>query len=201
MEAQIRVQARAGVGRTLAVGAVAGAVAAMAMAAFAMVDSATGKDAGFWTPLYHIAAPWIGTDEMETSMGQAMNGQQFFALGPAAAGLATHLAVGAGFAVLFGLLARAVRLRGAAAVPAGIAYGLAVMVVMSFAVLPVVADVIGGGTAVSDMPEMVGWGTFTIEHGIYGVVLGLWLLARPQDVAAKPRPARSARAEPIRAAR
>jgi hypothetical protein len=191
---------RAGVGRTLGVGVVAGAVAAMAMAAFAMIDSATGKDAGFWTPLYHIAAPWIGVDEMETSMQRAMNGEQFFAFGPAAAGLATHLAVGAGFGALFGLLARPLRLHGAPAVPAGIAYGLAVMVVMGFVGLPVVAEVIGGGQPVSDMATMVGWGTFAIEHSLYGLVLGLWPLARAQDVAARPLRREGVRHGPMHAA-
>jgi uncharacterized membrane protein YagU involved in acid resistance len=201
MDSQSREQPRAGVGRTLAGGVVVGAVAAMAMAAFAMIDSATGKDAGFWTPLYHIAAPWIGGDEMKTSMDRAMNGEQFFTFGPAAAGLATHLAVGAVFGALFGLLARPLGLHGAVALPAGIAYGLAVMVVMGFVGLPIVAEVIGGGEPVSDMAMMVGWGTFAIEHSIYGVVLGLWPLARAQDVAARPLARERARHEPMHAAR
>lgn len=201
MQSDTRTQDTAGVARTLAAGVVAGAVAAMAMAAFAMLDSATAKDAGFWTPLYHIAAPWIGTGEMETSMSRAMTGEHYFALGPAVVGLATHLAVGAGFGALFGLLARPLRLRGVASLPAGIAYGLAVMVVMGFVVLPIVAEAIGGGTAVSDMPTMVGWGTFAIEHGIYGLVLGLWPLARSQDVAAPTRRAQPVPREPMHVAR
>jgi hypothetical protein len=201
MTAPTGVEHRAGVGRTLAVGAAAGALAATGMAAFAMVDSATGKDAGFWTPLYHIAAPWIGPDEMQTSMERAMNDDQFFTLGPAAAGLATHLAVGASFGALFGLLARLLRLHGPAAVPVGIAYGLAVMVLMGFVGLPIVAEVIGGGEPVSDMATMVGWGTFAVEHAIYGLVLGLWPLARAQDVAARPLRSERVRHQPTHAAR
>jgi hypothetical protein len=196
-----RTQSGAGVARTLAAGAIAGAVAAMAMAAYAMIDSTTAKDAGFWTPLYHIAAPWIGTGEMETSMARAMEGSQYFALGPAAAGVATHLAVGATFGALFGVVARVLRLHGAPAVPAGIAYGLVVMVAMGFVGLPIVAEVFGGGAPVSEMASTVGWGTFAVEHAIYGVVLGLWPLARTHDVAAKQPRREPARHEPMHVAR
>jgi len=67
----------------------------------------------------------------------------------------------------------------------GVVYGLAVFAVMSFAVLPAVADLFGGGKPISDMPEMVGYGSFAIEHALFGLVLGPWPLARPQDVASR----------------
>jgi hypothetical protein len=38
------------------------------------------------------------------------------------------------------------------------------------------------------MPEIVGWGTFTIEHVIYGFVLGLWPALRPQDLSLGRKP-------------
>jgi hypothetical protein len=50
------------------------------------------------------------------------------------------------------------------------------MVVMAFVALPVIAELFDGGEAISDMPRLAGWGTFTIEHVIYGAVLGLWPL-------------------------
>jgi hypothetical protein len=61
---------------------------------------------------------------------------------------------------------------------AGIVYGLAVMLVMAFVALPIIASVFGGGDPVSDMPRLPGWGTFAIEHAMYGAVLGLWPLLR-----------------------
>jgi hypothetical protein len=52
------------------------------------------------------------------------------------------------------------------------------MIVMALIGLPIVAAVFGGGDPISDMPRLAGWGTFTIEHAIYGAVLGLWPLLR-----------------------
>jgi hypothetical protein len=49
---------------------------------------------------------------------------------------------------------------------------------MAFLALPVFASVFGGGEPISDMPKLAGWGTFAIEHAIYGAVLGLWPLLR-----------------------
>ncbi|HEX6331886.1 MAG TPA: hypothetical protein VF129_11465 [Actinomycetota bacterium] len=43
---------------------------------------------------------------------------------------------------------------------------------MSWVTLPITAEVVGGGEAVDDMPSMVGWGTFTVEHALFGFVLG-----------------------------
>jgi hypothetical protein len=51
-----------------------------------------------------------------------------------------------------------------------------VMVVMAFVALPVIASLFDGGEPISDMPRLAGWGTFAIEHAIYGAVLGLWAL-------------------------
>ena len=46
---------RMGLGRALVWGAGAGVLASLAMAAYAMM-AAWAKDAGFFTPLYHIAS-------------------------------------------------------------------------------------------------------------------------------------------------
>ncbi|MFN2485499.1 MAG: hypothetical protein ABR609_02615, partial [Acidimicrobiia bacterium] len=47
----------------------------------------------------------------------------------------------------------------------------------SFGVLPAVAGMFDSGPAIRDMPSMVGWGTFSVEHAIFGLVLGLVGLA------------------------
>ena len=166
-------------GRGLRLGVVAGMVAAAAMAMYAMGAAATYQGTGFFTPLYHIAASLIGDEPMKTSMEHATRGQDFhFALGSAVVGMGLHLATGAGWGALFGLVAGAARLRGITELLAGVVYGLAIMVVMGFLVLPVVADVLGGGKPIEDMPAMVGWGTFAVEHALFGLVLGLWPFAR-----------------------
>jgi hypothetical protein len=51
----------------------------------------------------------------------------------------------------------------------------------------VIAEVFGGGDPISDMPRLAGWGTFTIEHAIYGAVLGVWPLLKGSETrAARP---------------
>ena len=76
-------------------------------------------------------------------------------------------------------LARAPRLQGAAPpVVAGVVFGLAIMVFMSVITLPITAAVLGGGRPIEEMPSMVGWGTFSIEHAMFGLVLGIWAAAR-----------------------
>ncbi len=52
------------------------------------------------------------------------------------------------------------------------------MVGNALVVLPVVANLFGVGEAISDMPTMVGWGTFTVEHVLFGLVLGAIVAAR-----------------------
>jgi hypothetical protein len=172
------------IGRAVGGGLIAGLLAAVAMAMYAMVAGATYQGTGFFTPMYHIASTFIGPSTMEISMQQAMEGGLFYLRpGPAALGLVTHIAVGAAFGGVFGILSRVLRLRGRIAVAGGIAYGLLVLVVMSFVGLPLVSGLFGAGEPIAEMPMMVGWPTFTIEHALFGLVLGLWPLVRPRDVA------------------
>ena len=174
------------------VGALLGVVAAAAMGAFAMIASATYHDTGFFTPLHHIASAVIDPSAMMRSMEAGMAGNTFaISVGPALLGLALHLITGAFWGAIFGLIVSTGWLRGLTGLVAGIVYGLAVMVVMAFAVLPVIASVFGGGEPISDMPRLAGWGTFAIEHAIYGAVLGLWPLLKGSDL----EPRRAAVAE------
>ena len=165
------------------VGALLGVLAAVVMGMFAMIASATYHDTGFFTPLHHIASALIEPTAMMRSMEAGMAGDTFaISVGPALLGLALHLATGAFWGAIFGLIVSTGWLRGVAGLVGGIIYGLAVMVVMAFIALPVIAAVFGGGEPVSDMPRLAGWGTFAIEHAIYGAVLGLWPLLKGSEL-------------------
>ena len=164
-------------GSSIVSGLIAGLVGAAVMAAYAMVAGATYLESGFFTPMYHIASVFIDPGSMMTSMERAAGGSDFFfRAGPALIGLTIHMIVGAAFGMIFALLATRLRMRGGAGLVAGVVYGLAVMVVMAFVGLPVAAALFGGGTPISDMAGMVGWPTFAVEHGLFGLVLGLWFV-------------------------
>lgn len=168
--------------RRIGFGVVAGIVAGAAMAMYAMVAGATYLGTGFFTPLYHIASPLIGGEPMNTSMESAMSdGNFYFEGGPAVAGLAIHMGWSMLFGAAFALIAGVARVRRGAAIVAGVVYGLGVMAIMSLLTLPVTAEVVGGGKAVEEMPTMVGWTSFTIEHALFGFILGVWVALRPQQ--------------------
>jgi hypothetical protein len=171
--------------RDVRTGALVGVIAAIVMAMFAMIAAATYQGTGFFTPLYHIASAVIDPATMMRSMEAAGGGETFtFSLGPAVVGVVLHLLTGAFWGAVFSLIVSTGRLRGAFGLVVGVVYGLAVMVVMSVVALPVIAAVFGGGEPISDMPRLAGWGTFAIEHAIYGAVLGLWpVLKRPGEMA------------------
>jgi hypothetical protein len=154
-------------GSLVVTGAIAGIVAGMVMAMYAMLVSATFLGQGFFTPLYGIASPIVGPEAMMTSMKQGLN----FAFGPALVGLVVHMMWSAFYGIVFGLIVSRLQLAGAAAVIGGMVYGIAVMLVMGFLVLPIV----GAGA----MPGMIGWPSFTVEHLMFGLVLGLWPAVRP----------------------
>ncbi|MDZ4268708.1 MAG: hypothetical protein U1D00_23980, partial [Mycobacterium sp.] len=61
---------KAGFGRTLIVGAVAGVIGSLAMAMFAMIAAATYQHTGFFTPLYHIGSLLLDPSTMMASMEQ-----------------------------------------------------------------------------------------------------------------------------------
>lgn len=176
------------VGAAIRTGALWGIIAALVMAMYAMVAGLTYLNSGFFTPLYHIASSVIEPKAMMTSMQSAMEGQGnfHFAFGPAAVGMMIHLATGAIYGVGFALLARALRLSGGMAVIAGMVYGVVVLLFSSFVGLPVAAALFDGGDPIADMPKMVGWTTFTIEHLMYGAILGVgWMLARRAAVGSR----------------
>lgn len=169
------------VGAVVKTGAVWGIIAAAVMAMFAMIASLTYLGTGFFTPLYHIASSVIEPNAMMSSMQGAMEGNSdfVFSMGPAAVGMMIHFATGAMYGIVFALIARSVRLSGAAAIVAGMVFGIGVLLFSSFVGLPAAAALFDGGDPIADMPKMVGWTTFTIEHVMYGAVLGFgWFLAK-----------------------
>ena len=109
------------------------------------------------------------------SQREAAEGWRFYLeIGPAAAGMAVNLGIGAGFGALFALAARALRLRGPVAVASGAAYGLAVAAFMGRVALPWAAGETAGGQVIADAPLLLGWPVFWAGHLLYGVVLGVW---------------------------
>jgi hypothetical protein len=175
--------------RLLMPGILAGLVAAAAMGIFLMTAAATYQHRGFYTPMYHIAS-LLGDDTVERSVPASVNGEIFMLVPESLmAGVAIHLVVGGFFGGLFALVART-ELAQRAIVAAGVVYGLAVMVVMGLVVVPLADGALSGDPRVASFPRVAGWLTFVVAHVIYGLVLGLWVVLRPQDVgAARPRSA------------
>lgn len=174
-------------GETVRTGVLWGVIGAAVMAMYAMAAGLTYLGSGFFTPLYHIASTVIEPQPMVTSMQNAMEGQTsfYFAPGPAAVGMMVHLAVGAAFGVVFAVLARKLKLVGVPAVGVGAVYGVLVLLFSSFIGLSVAASLFDAGDPIADMPQMVGWTTFTIEHVMFGMVLGIGWFAATRAVRGK----------------
>jgi hypothetical protein len=167
------------ISRAIKVGVYGGVIGSVAMAMYAMIISNSVKHTGFFTPLYHIASAFISPSAMMTSMGQAMHGNSgYFALGPAVVGAIVHMMTGAIFGAVFGIIIARVHPSQAITVVAGTMFGLLVMVVNSFIGLPIAARLFGGGRPISHMATIVGWGHFTVEHVIFGMMLGIIVAAK-----------------------
>ena len=168
-----------GLARPAIMGAVVGAVAAVAMAMYAMIAAATYQGTGFFTPLYHIASVFIEPKTMMTSMQHGMADSTFyFVLGPAVLGAVIHMMVGAMYGAMFGIVLTFVRSSGPALVAVGAVFGAMVFVVSSWVGLPIAAAIFNSGDQITDMAKMVGYGTFLVEHVMFGLALGLLYLNR-----------------------
>ncbi len=153
-------------------GVIVGLTGGVLMAMFDMVASATYLQMGLFTPLYAIAVPLIGQQPLLTSM---TDGVFYLAPGPALLGLVVHLLWSALWGLIFGLLARRLHLTGGRAIISGLVYGVLVMLVMFFVVLPIVGA--------SHLLQLLGGWSFslTIAHALfYGLPLGLWPVLQPQ---------------------
>jgi uncharacterized membrane protein YagU involved in acid resistance len=167
MNAHAREARSLGTSHTLITGAIAGMVAGAVMAMYAMIASATFLHQGFFTPLYGIASPIVGMKAMTASMQQGF----YFSAGAALIGLIVHMMWSAGFGIAFFLIARAAHLHGAQALIGGAIFGIAVEILMSLLVLPLLG--------LGSMPGTIGVPSFTVEHLLFGAVLGAWVATRP----------------------
>jgi hypothetical protein len=163
-------------------GLCAGLVGSAALGLFAMVASGTYQGRGFFTPIYH-AAFVLDPQTMVTSIGQAGAGERFFFVRESfLLGMMIYVLVGGTLGALFGVVARVLRLHGARALAGGVAYGVTVMVLMTLLVLPRVGAMSGAGQPIAHMGDEVGWPTFVSYFVVFGLVLGVWLYLRPQDI-------------------
>ena len=169
--------------RRLALGAVAGVIASLVMAMYAMIAALTYQGTGFFTPLYHIASLVISPDHMMMSIQQADAGNAFaFYAGPAAVGAAIHMMTGASFGVLFAAIVGATRLRGVGILVAAVLWGVVVYLSSTYVLLALAATVFDSGEQIKNMSSLVGQGTFFAEHVAYGAALGalMWRTSRRQ---------------------
>lgn len=157
--------------KLLLIGAIVGMIGGAVMAMFTMIATAAYLNMGFFTPLYAIASPLAGQQTLMTSLHQ---GVFYFALGPALVGLVVHMMWSALYGMMFGLIAYVAHLKGTLAVISGIVYGVLVMLLMSFLVAPI--------AGAPNLLQMLGGLSFTLGHLMFGLVLGLWPVVRPQDV-------------------
>jgi hypothetical protein len=163
-------------------GVCAGLVGSAVMGLFAMVASATYQGRGFFTPMYH-AAFTLDPQTMVASIAQAAAGERFYFVRESfLLGMITYVLVGGALGALFGVAARVLHLHGARALAGGVAYGIAVMGVMSLLVLPRVGAMSGAGDPIAHMGDEVGWPTFMAYFVLFGLTLGAWLHVRPQDI-------------------
>ena len=152
-----------GLGQAVLIGAVAGVIASLVMALYAM-GASWAKDTGFFTPLYHIASLWTDQDAMMTSMKAGMeDGDAFtFVFDTALLGALIHMMTGAAYGAIFGLAVSRLRLGAALIAGLGIVYGAVVFAVSAWIGLPIAAAVFDSGDQIENMAEMAGWGTFVI---------------------------------------
>lgn len=174
--------ARMGLGRAVLIGAAAGVLASLLMAAYAMI-AGWAKGTGFFTPLYHIASLLIAPDAMMASMKDAQAGGAFhFAFAPAVAGAVIHMMTGAVYGAIFAVVVSRFALRAALVVAAGVVWGALVFAFSTWIGLPAAAAILGAGDPIRNMAELAGYGTFVIEHLLYGLALGalvaLWARRR-----------------------
>ena len=156
--------------KVLIIGAITGMIAGAVMAMFTMLATATYLHMGFFTTLYAIASPLAGQQLLMTSLHQ---GVFYFAPGAGLVGLVVHMMWSVLFGMIFGLIVYATHLKGVLAVIGGMVYGVLVMLLMSYVVAPLVGA--------PNLLQMLGGLAFTLGHLMFGLVLGLWPVLRPQD--------------------
>lgn len=150
--------------RAVTTGIIAGIIAGLVMMMYAMFYSLV-QNTGFFTPGYHIASFLVGSDDMRAAVDQPWH----FAAGPFLLGAMIHMMTATGWGILFALIVSNLRVGAVSTVVLGLLYGMAVLLFMSFVVLQVFPQ-----EEMRQLPQMVGWPSWIVEHGMYGLVLGAW---------------------------
>lgn len=131
-------------------GALAGLISGAVMALIMMTRSLT-QNGDFWLAMNQIAAMVYGPDALLGGTATLV-------------GILIHFAVAAGWGLLFGLIAS--RISNTGAFWAGLIFGAAVWAIMTFAVLPLVNNIM------RERVDLIpGW--WFAYHLIYGAVLSL----------------------------
>ena len=161
-------------GRAVLIGAGAGVIASLVMAMYAM-GASWAKDTGFFTPLYHIASLWADPDAMMKSMmGGMEDGDAFtFVFDTALLGAVIHMMTGAAYGAIFGLAVAKLRLGTAGSPASASSTAPSSSPSAPGSACRIAAAIFDSGDPIENMAEMAGWGTFVIEHLLYGLVLGL----------------------------
>lgn len=141
----------------LVTGAVFGVIGSLVLGMFAMV-TALAMQGDFWMPLKGIAATFLGEGAMQPG----------FAAGPILIGLVFHMFNGAWLGALFGLITPKLLLTWS--IVAGLVFGLVEALGALWVVVPLVNPM---------MAQMISLDApWIIEHLLFGLVLGLYPLAR-----------------------
>lgn len=168
-----------GLASAAAHGAAAGLTASLFMALFAMAAAATYQQTGFFTPMYHIASIVVTPKAMAVSMLQAASGHAVtWSLGTFLLGATIHMAVGATYGALFGVLIRRLGIAGPSMLIAGLVWAVIVFAFSSCVGLPTAAALFDAGYPISNMASLVGYPSFLFEHLVYGAALGILLMPR-----------------------
>jgi hypothetical protein len=156
-------------------GIIGGMAGGVGMAMWMMVKSAAVGQ-GFWTPLSMCMASFVYRNWAKTMMDEMMQQQQGKVMVTGfegihgVVGIILHMAVSAGFGLVFALaLSRGLgrRLATAGTIAAAVVYGLGIWVVMQFAVLPVINKLM-----LDNIETMVGTWAFVVAHMVFGLILG-----------------------------
>ena len=141
-------------------GAIAGLIAGIVMAMWAMIVAAV-MGVGLLAPPQMIAEPFFGPFQMG-----------IFNAGAFIVGLMVHMMFSIVFGILFALIWQGIAQGGTVSILGGMIYGVLIWVVMSYVVGPIV-----GAHIAQEMPL---W-AWLVAHLMFGVILGAWPILRPAE--------------------
>ena len=165
----------AGLERLVEAGILAGVAGAVPMGLFAMVASVSWLGDGLYTPAYRVAF-MVDTSAVDEAVRRAAAGEATYLSREAFAfGVALHCFTAGVLGAVFALAARALRPRRALALAGyGALYGLAVLGVMTLAVLPALARSMAPGAALGALATEVGLPALVVAHLLFGAGMAAW---------------------------